>query len=418
MLLRVFLCAVIVCVAEGTLAGYADDESARDIVLLQSGGRIAGKVTELTEEDPPSVLVETADGQQLRFAKNQVKQIIRASAHIGEYLERVRNMPDTIDAHLEMAEWCKEHLESVRFANGPNELSPQRRHHLDEVLRFDPDHAQARMLLGFTRNSEGDWIHLEKVRLANGMVEHRGKWMTAEQFAILKAKQAWEDQRSEWRGKLRRLRNATQSDWAAAQAEIRKIHDPAAVLELVEALDEEKDLSWAMAYVDALGNIPPPAATGPLADRAVLHPDPSIRERCLAFLKLDGVDRAAVADRIAVYLKHPHNNVVNQAGFVLGELQQPNSILPLIDALQTKHKVANPAAGGSGQIGAGFTPNGGGGLQFGNNQPQVLNVPVPNPGVLEGLRRITGASFEYDREAWHDWYAETHTLVGIDLRRD
>ncbi len=408
----------------GWAPGVRGDETPLDIVLFQSGGRIAGKVSELADSVPPSLLIETADGQKLRFAKSQVRQVIRASEALREYQLKVRDLPDTIDAHLAMADWCKENLESTRFRNGPNRLSPQRRHHLNEVLRFDPDHSQTRMLLGYTKSSGGEWVNLEQVRLANGMVEYKNKWWTNEQLQIQKAKEAWEQQTAEWRGRLRRWRNSNASDWPAAQREVRGIKDPAATGELFESIKKEDDLAWVMAYVDALGNIPPAAAAGLLADLAVLHADQGVRERCLAFLKQKGVDRAAVADRIeTLYLRNSNNELINRAGFILGELQQTNSILPLIDRLVTTHTVANPQAGSSGQIGAGFAPQGqsglgGGGLSIGNNQPASLKVQAENRAVLEGLRKITGVNFDFDQQRWQDWYAESRTLVEVDVRRD
>ena len=407
-----------------TLAAFVcADETTLDIVLFQSGGRMAGKVSELAESTPPSILIETPDGQKLRFAKNQVRQIIRASENLSEYQRQIRDLPDTIEAHLQMAEWCKEHLESTRFRNGPNRLSPQRRHHLNEVLRFDPDHSQTRMLLGFTKAPGGEWVNLEQVRLANGLVEYKNKWVTNEQLQIIKAQEAWVQQTGEWRGRLRRLRNSNASDQPAAQREVRAIKDPAAVNELVAAIQKEEDLGWLLALVDALGNMPPGAATGVIADLSVLHADQGVRERCLAFLKMEGTDRAAVADRIATYLRSPNNDLINRAGFILGELQQSNSILPLIDALVTTHTVANPNAGNPGQIGAGFAPPGqagvgGGGLNVGNNQPAQLKVNAENVAVLDGLRRLTGVNYNFDEAGWKTWFAETRTLLDVDMRRD
>ncbi len=399
------------------------DDTKRDVVTLDNGGQLVGKVTELEGAKPPVIVVETDDGQTLKIFKSQVKQIDRANEQLDEYLQKKNSMADTVDDHWAMAAWCKEHLEHsiVVGLGSSNSMSPQRRYHLEQILRLDPDNVKARSLLGYSKKN-GQWINLEQLRMAHGLVRKNRQWLTPEEVYILDAKEAWFKKADSWSGQLKRLTTRSNVGLADAIKSIREIQDPTAVSPLVEMINSDVDLQIKLACVEALGAMPNRVATRELSDLSVIHPDESVRERCLVQLKLDGVDRQAVANHLNSYLNSTNNDVINRAGFVLGELGQVSSILPLIKSLVTTHLFKNPAAGNPGQIAPmfGHDSNGNtfGGLGVGSKQPATFKKDLQNRGVREALQKITGNDYEFNASRWLDWYTKSQTLGNVDLRRD
>ena len=100
----------------------------------------------------------------------------------------------------------------------------------------------------------------------------------------------------------------------------------------------------------------------------------------------------------------------------MGKLANQETVLPLIEALVTRHKV--PTQGPPGEVNAGFSKTQGGGFSFGKGGPREVVVPVKNPDVLTALSAITGQSFAFDQRAWKAWYTANRRIEKINLRRD
>ncbi|MFH1266199.1 MAG: hypothetical protein ABIK89_10770, partial [Planctomycetota bacterium] len=70
---------------------------------------------------------------------------------LAEYRQRREESAETLEGRLELARWCSRH-----------QLHDQARAHLTEVLRLDPNHAEARRRLGHRR--VGDvWMSREEI---------------------------------------------------------------------------------------------------------------------------------------------------------------------------------------------------------------------------------------------------------------
>jgi hypothetical protein len=315
-----------------------------------------------------------------------------------------------------MSEWCRDHLDA-RMSTGPSSLGPERRYHLQALIKLDPDHAQARAFLGYTREN-GVWINLEQMRLGHGFVLQNRRWMTREEVELAEAEEAWKDRQIEWTRRLKRLRSS-KNDEAQIRAELAKINDPAAVQPVIELLEKEKVDAWQWAWVDVLGNIHNAASARALSDIAVMHENRTTREMAVARLKQEQFDQVAAADYVArQYLNHKDNEPIQQAGFVLGEIGDFSVVLPLIDSLVTIHIVPNPRAGNPGSISPSFSSDGSVGMQQGNSEPRLLKLTKQNHSVLDALRRLTQADFGFSKDAWRQWYAGQHSLVDVDVRRD
>lgn len=396
-------------------AAAADERIPPDVVVLNSGGELEGQVSERKEGNLTLIVVQRDDGSVIELPKDQVKFVRRPKEAYAEYLTKKASMPDTVEAHWEMSQWCRDHLDS-RSANGANDVGPERRFHLQAVLRLDSEHKQARAFLGFVKE-QGNWVNIEQKRLGHGFIRVNRRWMTKDEQRIEESTETWKAQQADWARRLKKIRSSDGRD-PALLAELAQIQDPAAIDPLVDDLKDEKNVDWQLLYVDALGNIPSPVASRVLCDMAVTHPNSSVRERAISRLKAESVDRRAAGNYLAQnYLKSDKNELINRAGFVIGEIGEFNTVLPLIDALVTEHIVANPLATDPGAMRLEFG-DGGQGFQAGGGQPKQLKITKPNQSVADALRRITRAENGFDEAAWRQWYAEQHTLIDVQVHRD
>jgi len=382
---------------------------------LNSGGQLEGQVSEFKVDNRTIVEIKRSDGTVIQLAKDQVKFIRRPKEAHAEYLAKKSQMPNTVEAHWEMQQWCRDHLDS-RLINGPSDLGPERRFHLQEILKLDPDHKQARAFLGFSKE-KGVWTNLEQKRLGHGFVRNDKRWMTREDLALETADEAWKDQQINWTRRLKKLRSGNGRD-AEAIAELAKLEDPAAIEPLIELLGSEKSEEWRFIYLNALGNIRSPQASRAICDFAVTQENPTFREHCISRLKMDYVDRRAATQYLTSrYLKSDNNDIVNRAGFVIGELESFSAVGPLIDALVTEHIVDNPLAKDPGSISPTFS-NQGNGFSTGSSVPKKLKLTQHNHAVADALRRITKADFEFDEASWKHWFAQQHSLIDVEVHRD
>jgi len=112
---------------------------AQDRVILKDGQVFDGK---LEKETPKSVVLRTKYGV-LRFPREEVSRVERHKSAKDEYLFRCRRIAQAL---FELALWCKKHG-----------LEKQALRHLREVIRYDPDHKEARKLLGYIRKGKR-WV--------------------------------------------------------------------------------------------------------------------------------------------------------------------------------------------------------------------------------------------------------------------
>ncbi|HEY4761631.1 MAG TPA: tetratricopeptide repeat protein, partial [Thermoguttaceae bacterium] len=77
-------------------------------------------------------------GQKQWLRYDEVPPALKSNDRLAAYRANRAKYPDTVDAHLELANWCLK-----------KNLTEQARAHLTKVLDFNPDHPQARHLLGY-----------------------------------------------------------------------------------------------------------------------------------------------------------------------------------------------------------------------------------------------------------------------------
>src|SRR2546421_8617420 len=115
--------------AAGWLVSCAAPQARAEIVLLKSGARVEGEILNPKRERDDLLEVQPLEGLKLTLAAGQVKGILVQSKVLKDYEAAAAKLADTPEAHLAMAQWC---LDAG--------LTEQRKFHLSQVLRHDPNH--------------------------------------------------------------------------------------------------------------------------------------------------------------------------------------------------------------------------------------------------------------------------------------
>jgi hypothetical protein len=321
-----------------------------------------------------------------------------------QYLALLPRMPNTAEGMWKMAQWCQ-----------TRGLDVEREQHLEQLLKLDPDHAEARHALGYNK-VDGKWIRPDDHMRALGYIRFQGRWRLPQDVEIHQREERLAEAENQWRSKLRNLRSQLgKRRGAEAIAEIRAIRDPFAAPALASLLKEEDAPDIALLYVEVLGKLNHPAASNALVLHALESDFENVRDQCLDQLVRRG-ETAAVPVFINA-LKHKENATVQRAAVALARMRDPRAIVPLIDALTTKHKTLVGPPGPPGGIGASFSPTGGGGISMGG-KPKIVEQDVRNPAVLQALTAMTGEYHDYDKAAWKAWYTIANTPQGVNLRRE
>ena len=117
-------------------------------------------------------------------------------------------------------------------------------------------------------------------------------------------------------------------------------------------------------------------------------------------------------------LNSKNNDMVNRAGYALGEVGLPEAIPALISKLVTNHKIQVSSGAPPGQTSAAFDKNGGGGGFGVTGKAQYVDQELQNPKVLSALEKLTKQSFGYNEPAWSNWYASRQKRAIPAGRRD
>jgi len=167
---------------------------------------------------------------------------------LAEYRERRAQAADSIPGQLELASWC-----SAR------KLDDQARAHLTRVLDFDPDHAEARRMLGFVLVN-GTWVSQREIAEAQAL---------AREAAV---------QTARWIPRLQDLRaSLLRGGRPQARAAAAEIRDPEAC-GAIDAVLLSAGGPLAAVGIEMLTKIRAPEAAATLAWHAVFSPSGHVQE--------------------------------------------------------------------------------------------------------------------------------------------
>lgn len=379
-----------------------------EVFHLANGGDVRGEVLNPGESPRSHYVIQTAQGGKVSLPADQVEKVEKQSAKEIEYDRHAAAAADTVKGQWEVAEFCREH-----------NLIGQRKKHLERIVALDPDHAEARRALGYSR-IKGQWITVEEGMDAQGRKRYKGAWRLPQEIELMERAHKEDLAQKEWFRKLKQWRGWFSTGKSEmARAYIGDINDPLAVKALTFYLDHEDTRDLKMLWIAALARIGG-AALDPLVTASLDDSDEEVRIACME--KLQAAEYKPAVNRYIAMLKHKDNAMVNLAGVGLSYMKDPMATRPLIEALVTTHKYVLQPAGQPGQISPTFSSGpggtGGGGFTFGQAPAQEIKREQQNPDVLRALVSLASVNFEYDVPAWKRWYSNQKTPSTLDARRD
>ena len=222
------------------------------VFVLATGGQIEGQLLNPNEKPRQSYIVRTDSGGTVKLATAQVNRVLTVSEDLAWYQQAAPKVPPTVAGHWAMAEECRQ-----------RSLNQQREFHLQEILKRDPEHAEARYALGYSK-VDGAWVQTDEWMLSRGYIRFRGAWRIAQDVALEQLVQRNDQQVKDWRQKVKTWRTAVNKQRGKEQEAldaIREIDDPAAapaLAEIVEDTQERRDLR--LLCIQVLGKMRCPAA--------------------------------------------------------------------------------------------------------------------------------------------------------------
>ncbi|MCA9270445.1 MAG: hypothetical protein KDA41_18315, partial [Planctomycetales bacterium] len=166
-----------------------------DTFELVGGGEIVGQLVNVEQNPRQTYVVQTGAGSQVTLTVKQVSKFVAMSEPERHYEKLLRLMPMTAEGNWKMAYWCQQ--------QGLDDL---RQMHLREVLRFDPEHREARLGLGYT-SIDGKWVKTDEWNRARGLVYHQGDWRTPQEVRLMSLNQKFDDAQQKWKPALKRYRD-------------------------------------------------------------------------------------------------------------------------------------------------------------------------------------------------------------------
>jgi hypothetical protein len=322
-------------------------------------------------------------------------------------------MADTAEAHRAMAESLR------KRPGGKSRFAAQIEFHLHRLIELDPNDEDARRHLGQIRLDNNVWVDEELYFNSHGYVRDGSKWKSRLEVQLQAARDQAESIEDATRSAYTRWRNRLpQLDRGTAIAELKALMTPALVAKLHEdAWNAEADPGLKRMLMEGIASQQFHVAANSLLSFAIFDTDLAIRDLAMTLIQQGGHYTDGLALNACQLLQWPNREVVNRVGGFLGELGSPIAIPALIRAVVTEHEEANPGGGDPGRMN--FNIQNGNVQGFGvNNDPKVVKVRRPNPGVIDALRRLTKVDYGNDQQLWTQWYIDNYTLAGHDLIRD
>jgi hypothetical protein len=171
-----------------------------DTIYLKNGKQFEGKVVLQGDQ----VVLVSENGSRVFFPRDRVERVERGPAPWEVYARKFASLrKDDPQAQFQLAKWCRSKRLRKRAAR-----------HLQATVRLNPDHAEARELLG-QQKVGGVWVTREEALKARGYVLVDGKWLSPEEKAARDAKKKATDAAEKEKARLLELAGA---DKAAAKA--------------------------------------------------------------------------------------------------------------------------------------------------------------------------------------------------------
>lgn len=392
-----------------------------DIARLKNGGEVRGRFVGIRDPKRP-LEIETHLGGRIVFEPGDVLSTARRSPDVEEYVTRSRSIPHTVEAHWQLAEWCK-----VR------QLATQREEQLEAILELEPSHAGAHRGLDHIVYQD-QWMTRDDAMREQGYVKYKGKYLSQQEIDLLEKTSSQRQAEQSWYPKVRLWKTWATGSHTGRQVDalvqLRGITDEDAVPALRSFLSDTPEIALRQLYVERLTSMRGVKPVASLVRTSLLDIDSDLRQAAFGGLRSD--QREAAIPYYVEALRDKENKIVNRAAAALGVIGDFKVVPALIRALVTSHKVTYEAPvqndvtfsrpqGGRYSVGA---PTGGmlppnieillrtGQLPYGvafdnptvKTQPVTVQANLRNEEVLASLRKITAQDFGYDEDAWQTYW--------------
>jgi len=449
--------------------GALGTSATADVIVLRGGGQVRGKVVPIPDSKEERVeVILPRSRSPLILRREQIGEVVPEPSPLDEYVERREKVEPTAEAEFALGRWCEE--------NDLPDLAPI---HYETALEYDEEFEAAHLKLGHVER-DGQWHTRDALREAGGLVLWKGRWLSEDdQERELEDERAAEEHTS-WVQKIRAwdrdLRSNVPERRNAAEIELGRIDDPAAVPALLKVLGAST-IDSRLVLAQVLGGIPGASAARALVDMILAADRDSVRLAALDQLKKR--DEPGIAARLVKALRSRNLELVNRAAWALGNLDVAAAVPSLLKVLVTTeervvlvptdgYEAAGAAPGpryppilmawngvnaafltppvvapGAVAYGAyvvpgvfGFNPYNGaplsiGGLATGGYQPSRTPIvgadrgPAPqlrtftyqNVEVHDALVKLTGQDFGYDVAQWRTWVARAFNPQPEPIRR-
>ena len=302
-----------------------------EVFHLANGGEVRGEVVNPDESPRSHYVVKTAQGGKISLPADQVKKVDKQSAKEIEYDRLAAVAPDTVKGQWEVAEFCHE-----------NHLISQRTKHLERIVQLDPDHAEARRALGYSR-VKGKWVTVEEGMDAQGRKRYKGAWRLPQEIELMESARKEELAQKNWFANLKRWRGWFVSGKAKWRGPVsttstipwrsRRWHP---ISSTSKTANSNSSGSTRLARIGG-------GSLDALVMASLNDSDEEVRIAC--WERLHAAHYKPAVNRYIQTLKHKDNAMVNLAAVGLFYMKDPTATPALIDALITTHKyVIQPAS--------------------------------------------------------------------------
>jgi len=381
--------------------------SATSTLLLKDDGTLEGELLNPDEINRRVYRIKTPEGVEITLDAKLVDRIQpRERDAVIEYNRDAPLTSSTVENHFNWARWCVE-----------NQLPEQARVHWQQILELDPDHAEARKVLGYSKTPTG-WVSHEDTYIKRGLVQDRqGRWKTPQQIEVETLLGSQAEEAQNWQRTIRELYRRLPNP--QAEAELLAIRHPGAFRPIRDILVNEPNPERRKMLLRLLAQFSDVASLQFVAGWSIRPNEPfdDVRRLCIEELQKRIKEQPEIRPTVMAVYRNSLNprgdqRVIHLASQVIGDFGGYEAVSALIEVLvviQAETSVPQTPTYGFGSGGSGFSQPG---------SPQTRQIPVTNQSVLSTLRKLTGVNFEFNQAAWREWHRQTQRSPSLNLRRD
>jgi hypothetical protein len=384
--------------------------SGATVLLLKEGGVLEGELLNPNETNRKLYRIKTAEGLEISLDPRLVDRVQgRERDALIEYNREAPLTDNTIETHLHWARWCSE-----------RQLPIQARIHWQQVLELDPDHKEARQVLGYV-NTPAGWVFQQDRLESRGFVLDRGQWKTPYEIEVANMHENRRKNAASWQQTVRNLYRRLPNQ--QAEAELLAIRNPDAYIALREVLLDalaRNNPYNRMILLRTLVQLHDSRALQFVAGWSVRPDEPmeEIRKMCVEELQKRINEQPEIRQIMVNTYRNTLVNprvdlaIIHLTARTLGEIGGHEAVPELIEALVFRTTETIQPQSPSYNFGSGGT----GYSQPG--RPVTRRVEIPNQTVLSALRRLTGMDFGFDQPAWRNWHRASLRSPSLNLRRE